>query len=365
MKYLSTILVILLIISITWFSYDSIKSGLSFSQIKTINIAYEWLYLAFFFSILDNFFDYKSWLHYLNKSLAKIAKRNNISDKNLRDKNLKDKNLRNKNLRNKNLRNKNLRNKNLRKEYSNRLIPSIFVASFASDLLPAKMGTFSRPFLLKSFFGLRLRDGFAIHFNALFSDFSVATIICLAGLFYWGYTFFNILFIIICVMAILASLFLLLKSSSLQGFIQRGIRLFYPIEAVVGITDLQNATYQLFTKYDFLITLLIKLFSWIAMGSCLFSVLQAFGHEVKLIECIFMVTVSSILGVLSFLPGGLIIAEATLLGFLSVLKVPMDLAIVSVFIYRLFSFWIWVLIGNLVAQFSLSKQPLFNSKNIT
>jgi uncharacterized protein (TIRG00374 family) len=339
-KYLSTTLVILLIISITWFSYDSIESGLAFSQIKTIDIAYEWLYLAFFFSILDNFFDYKSWLHYFNKCLVKTGKQNNISDKNLRGKNLREKN-------------------------SNRLIPSIFVASFASDLFPAKMGTFSRPFLLKSFFGLRLRDGIAIHFNALFSDFSVATIICLAGLFYWGYTIFNIVFIIICLMAILASLLLLLKSSSLQGLIQRAIRLFYPIEAVVGITDLQNATYQLFTKHDFLITLLIKLFSWIAMGSCLFSVLQAFGLEVKLIECIFMVTVSSILGILSFLPGGLIIAEATLLGFLSVLKIPMDLAIVSVFIYRLFSFWIWVLIGNLVAQFSLSKLPLFNSKNIT
>lgn len=306
---------LLFLVALTWFLVDSFDNWSMFSSIKTIHVQYEWFVAALIFAVLDTFFDYRSWKHYLNK--CNIANKPHLHDK---------------------------------------LLPGIFIASFASDLLPAKIGTFSRPFLLKSFLGLRLRDGSAVHFNALFSDFCAATLICSGGLFYWGYALLDIVVIMFFLLSLIAFFLLLIHLASLQGVIQRIIRSFFPAESATGISSLQYAIYHLFSKQDFFLTLIIKLFSWLALGLCLFSVIKALGYQLQLVECVFIVTISSILGILSFLPGGLLVAEASLLGFLTLLKIPIDIAIFMVFIYRLFSFWGWLLLGNLLAQFYLPQK---------
>jgi len=305
---------IIFFVALIWLMYSSYNNWSSLTQIQLTKINYEWFILAFCFTALDNFFDYKSWIHYLKRAFY--------------------------------LNNKNLKHK---------ILPNIFIASFASDLLPAKMGTFSRPFILKEILGLRMKEGISVHLNALFSDFFAAMLICFVGLFYWGYTLFNIFIVLLCFFSVMLTIILILRVATLQGYIQRTIRLFFPAESVTGIIDLQNSIYNLFTKQDFFITLTIKLCSWIAMGLCLYSVVKALDYNILLIECIFMVTISSILGMLSFLPGGLIVAEASLLGFFLLLNIPINTAIITIFIYRIFSFWEWVILGNLVVQFYLPK----------
>jgi len=199
--------IVLFLISISWILYDGFDSWSS-----SIQLHYQWAIFALVFSLLDTFFDYLCWKLYLDKSY---------------------------------LHTKHLATEN--KLYI-KLNPAIFLASFASDLLPAKMGTFSRPFLLKSFLSMRLKDGGAVHFNALFSDFCAAALICLTGLLYWGYAVLDIFLVLLFLITLILLVLFLSRSSSLQGLLQRIIRPFYPADAIVGISNLQESIRQLFNQ---------------------------------------------------------------------------------------------------------------------
>jgi glycosyltransferase 2 family protein len=323
MRKFQLFFMLLFLISISWILYDGFDSWSD-----SINLSYQWIFFALVFSLLDTFFDYLSWRLYLDK--AYLHKNHVKSEINL---------------------------------YKN-LNPAIFLASFASDLLPAKMGTFSRPFLLKSFLSIRLKDGGAVHFNALFSDFCAAALVSLTGLIYWGYATFDIFLVLLFLIMLTLFLLFLSQLPSLQGLLQRIIRPFYPADSIVGIRNLQQAIRQLFNQQTFIITFFIKILSWLCLGLCLHSMVNAFGYEIHVIESFFVVTMSSILGMISLLPGGLFVAEASLLGFLVFLNIPTDIAIFTVFIYRLFSFWLWVIVGNLVAQLYLSHH-LPSNKQLT
>ena len=302
-----------LILAIFLLFQDGIQSWQLISHIN-----YWLISSAIFFSIADVCFDFFSWYYYLNETEKKLL--NNQPSP-------------------------------YQKNFKTSFL--VFLAGFATDLLPAKMGTFSRPMLLKKVQHLPLRLGAAIQFNALFADFCAAAIIAIIGLLLMNYEFSILILTIIFILLMVGIFILTFKFSQMQALVQRLIRPFFPPEAAFGITDLQIATLQLLKPNHLLVTINTKLFSWCCMGLSLYLILHSLGYDLHWSETIFIVTISAIVGVISMLPGGIGVTDASLVGFLVYLSIPTDIAVFIIFIYRLISFWFWVLVGNATGQFLL------------
>ncbi|MBI5186317.1 MAG: flippase-like domain-containing protein [Nitrospinae bacterium] len=230
----------------------------------------------------------------------------------------------------------------------------IFLSGFATDLAPAKIGEFSRTFLLRVLKGVSIRDGAAVQLNSLFVDFCAASLIgamCLAIFGYW----------LAAALAVTSSCLILffflglIRFKNLQPLVQRIARRFVPPEMFFGITDLQGAISTLTKAGYWLFLVPFKTLSWFFMGMILFFISRAFGYSLSFFESVFTVAFSSFLGTLSMVPKGLAVTEASLVGFQVHFNIPMEAAVIIAFVFRGVSLWTWILTGNIVAQGMIRK----------
>jgi hypothetical protein len=91
--------------------------------------------------------------------------------------------------------------------------------------------------------------------------------------------------------------------------------------------------------------LLAGLLYWLGDITCFHFVFLSFGYQIHWGVLIFGYGIASILGMASFIPGGLGVTEGTLGLLYSGLGVPSAIALTSILVFRLFSFWIWIPFG--------------------
>lgn len=94
---------------------------------------------------------------------------------------------------------------------------------------------------------------------------------------------------------------------------------------------------------------------WLGDIACFFFVFLSFGYLVHVGILIFGYGVATLAGLISFIPGGLGVTEGSLGLVFSGLGLPLSLALMSILVFRFFSFWIWIPIG-LYSFFSLQRK---------
>ena len=99
---------------------------------------------------------------------------------------------------------------------------------------------------------------------------------------------------------------------------------------------------------------LAALMFWLGDIVCFYFVFLSFGYHIHWGILIFGYCISSLLGMISFIPGGLGVTEGSMGLLYASLGVPGSLAIMSILVFRFFSFWIWIPFG-LYSFISLSK----------
>ncbi len=92
---------------------------------------------------------------------------------------------------------------------------------------------------------------------------------------------------------------------------------------------------------------------WFLLYLALHEVLLQLGATLGLMPAVFIITTSIVLGVLSFLPGGLGGTEATMLSLLSLHGVPVGIALAFTVLMRLATLWLPVAVGFAVLPFAL------------
>jgi len=107
-------------------------------------------------------------------------------------------------------------------------------------------------------------------------------------------------------------------------------------------------------KRSSVFALIAGLIYWIGDITCFFFVFVSFGYQIHWGVLIFGYSLASLLGMLSFIPGGLGVTEGSMGLLYSGLGVPATLALMSILVFRFFSFWIWIPIG-LYSFLSLQK----------
>lgn len=93
---------------------------------------------------------------------------------------------------------------------------------------------------------------------------------------------------------------------------------------------------------------------WLGDIFCFFFVFLSFGYTIHLGILLFGYGLATLAGLISFIPGGLGVTEGSMGLVYSSLGVPLSLALMSILVFRFFSFWIWIPIG-LYSFYSLKK----------
>lgn len=107
-------------------------------------------------------------------------------------------------------------------------------------------------------------------------------------------------------------------------------------------------------KRNFVWAILAGLVYWLGDILCFFFVFLSFGYFIHFGVLMFGYGIGSLAGMASFIPGGLGVTEGSMGLILAGLGTPSALALVSILVFRFFSFWIWIPVG-LYSFFSLRK----------
>lgn len=100
-------------------------------------------------------------------------------------------------------------------------------------------------------------------------------------------------------------------------------------------------------KRSSIFVILAGMLYWLGDMMCLYFVFWAFGFAINPGVLIFGYCTATLLGILSFVPGGIGVTEGVLALIFTGMGVPSALALMAVLVFRLFSFWIWIPVGFL------------------
>ncbi|MDO8513065.1 MAG: lysylphosphatidylglycerol synthase transmembrane domain-containing protein [bacterium] len=116
------------------------------------------------------------------------------------------------------------------------------------------------------------------------------------------------------------------------------------------ITEIYDDIYEgigLFThqRRSTLKAILGGIIYWLGDMTCLYFVFLSLGHRIHFSVLIFGYSISTLVGQISMIPGGLGVTEGAMSLVFSGIGIPISLTITAVLIFRFFSFWIWIPIG--------------------
>lgn len=98
--------------------------------------------------------------------------------------------------------------------------------------------------------------------------------------------------------------------------------------------------------------LITSAFAWGIEGLCFYFTLQYLGVDISPWLSVGIFAISILVGVLSFMPGGLGGTEATMLSLLLLLNVPLDIALAATAVCRFTTLWFAIILG-LISLFFL------------
>lgn len=119
----------------------------------------------------------------------------------------------------------------------------------------------------------------------------------------------------------------------------------------------------LFTKKKrfSLLALLYGLVYWFGDILCFYFVFQSFGYSINFGVLTLSYSIATLVGLISFIPGGFGVTEGSLGLIFAGFGVPLAVSVTSIIVFRLFSFWIWIPIG-LYSYISLSRDNIIKKK---
>lgn len=219
----------------------------------------------------------------------------------------------------------------------------VFVAGLSMTVTPAKVGEFFKSYLLKELSDVEMAKTMPIVLMERVTDAISMIILASVGAVVFSYGYAAVIACIIIIGLFVAAVrikpfsMLIIRMLSKVKFLSR---------FAAAFENFYSHTYEL-TRIDRLaVAVGIGTVSWFFEGIVVFLALTAFGVEFTVLGSVFTVSVSTLVGALTMLPGGLIAAESSILGVLTVLfSVPLAKASATTIVTRISTLWLGVIIG--------------------
>lgn len=218
----------------------------------------------------------------------------------------------------------------------------VFMSSLAMSVTPGKMGEVVKSYFLKSLNSVPYSKSAPIIFAERVTDFLSLLIIALVGAYSIGQDKkFIIIFALIFVLGIviITNRTLSMKIIGSAGKVRLFSKWMKPIETAY------ESSHTMLTGRVLAVSLLLGLVAWFSECVGFLLVLDGTDVHFKLLSASFIYAFSTVVGAISFLPGGLGVTDTSLAGLLIFAKVPKDAAVAATFIIRGATLWFAVIIG--------------------
>ena len=120
-----------------------------------------------------------------------------------------------------------------------------------------------------------------------------------------------------------------------------------------SISSSQEIFSDMIRKKEVIIFGLLSIAYWIVIGSAAYLILLGLGFEaLSILNIISSYSISLVIGALSLIPGGIGVAEASLVGLLTLQDIEFSDAVVAVVLIRLFTLWFSTISGFITLKTS-------------
>ncbi len=236
----------------------------------------------------------------------------------------------------------------------------IFLSGLSMTITPGKLGELLKCYLLKEHMDAPVSRTSSIVMAERVTD--ALAVVVLASFGFLAYPYGKIVVPISAAILLLFILFfhvdglfnfLVEKSAVLSKskILKKGI---------LFLTGFQRSAKILLSPQSLLFAVGIGVISWGFEGFVVYLAVKALGGEISILASFFAVSFSSLLGALSFLPGGLGIAEGSIMAILLLTGISSEIAAAATIITRFSTLWLGVLIGIAglaLVQREFSKTP--------
>ena len=226
----------------------------------------------------------------------------------------------------------------------------IFLSGFPLSITPGKVGELLKCELLKENFNIpRKITAPIILVERLYNGVGIVIISSL-GIWYFDFSG-TVILIASCA---LIGIFIALRSKSLfSSLINKTSKIKYLSKFSDSFSDSYEVINHSIKPKIFIISSLLSAIYWILESVAVYFVFKSFGIDfLELYNVVLAYTSSIILGVASFAPGGIGVAEGTLISLLSIQGLSLSTAITLTLFIRFFTLWYAVFVGFIALKFA-------------
>ncbi|GAB4276933.1 MAG: lysylphosphatidylglycerol synthase transmembrane domain-containing protein [Candidatus Rifleibacteriota bacterium] len=230
----------------------------------------------------------------------------------------------------------------------------VFFSAFTMVLSPGKIGELVKSFLLSKRFEIPVAKTAPVVMAERLTDLLGLMVLCSIGFTRFSFggktlaVVFGLLFF-----AVIA-----LSSDKFWRAVEKFIAGFRRLEKLKRpVLMIKDSTNDLLGLKSLIIATSLSTLSWAGEGFALFLIFRSMNVDVPslLLLAIFAHSFSSIVGALSFLPGGLLVTEGTMGMFFVYASIPDAQALSATFLIRAVTLWFAVIVGTLV--FFIGRKP--------
>lgn len=231
----------------------------------------------------------------------------------------------------------------------------IFVSGFTMVLTPGRVGELLKSYLLRQADGIPISRSAPIVLAERLTDLLAMILLASAGLVAYRYGWQVMALVLASMLAFVALVQIrplalrLLNWGEDLPLIARFIR---------SLHQFYESSYQLLSLKNLLIAVGLSVISWGGECVALYIIMVGLGLAATptlLLQASFAFASSSVLGAVSFLPGGLGVTDASLTGLLLLMGITKDRAVAATLLIRLCTLWFGVGLG-LATLFAFRKR---------
>lgn len=236
---------------------------------------------------------------------------------------------------------------------------AIFISGLSMTITPAKAGELLKSYLLKEYNGTDISVTSPIIIAERITDAIAMIILASIGSLAYQHGQYILLFTMLAVVLGISSLYFDKLFEFITSLLSK-VKYLNKISHL--LIEFQQNAKKLFGFKSLIVAIGLGLISWGFEGFVVYLSLKALGGDLSILGSIFVVSFSSILGALSFLPGGLGIAEGSIMGILILLGISKDMSAATTLITRFSTLWLGVLLG-VVGLFFVNKYIYKDKQN--
>ncbi len=223
----------------------------------------------------------------------------------------------------------------------------LYFAIYVMVITPGKIGEVFKAGILRERFGVVLSKGIPIILAERIYDFLAVLILAVIGIFFWPGSLTGMKTGLLAAAGIPILLALFQNTRVRTTLVSKAARNPLISKYRLGLEDSMDSLSVLLSPSQTAFSLVLSTIAWFCECLGLWVVCTGMGFPVSIGQALFVYAAGTLVGSLSFLPGGLGGTEATMIWLLGTLQITGATAAAVALLVRLFTLWLAVIIGLL------------------